>query len=142
MAASANKILEWRVKLREILFLTIAGALGTLSRYGLNGLAQRITGSSFPLGTLLVNILGSVLIGFIMQVGLNTNIVPRSLRVILTVGFLGAFTTFSTFTYETVKYLENGVWFSGLINIAANICLGILAVLLGMLLGRITYGSA
>ncbi len=128
--------------MREILFLAIAGALGTLSRYGLNGLAQRMTGSSFPLGTLLVNILGSVFIGFIMQVSLNTDIIPRSLRVILTVGFLGAFTTFSTFAYETVKYLEDGVWLSGVINITVNICLGIFAILLGMLLGRITYGSA
>lgn len=101
-----------------------------------------MTGSGFPLGTLLVNILGSVFIGFIMQVGLNTDIIPRSLRVILTVGFLGAFSTFPTFTYETVKYLEDGVWLSGAINITANVCLGILAILLGMQLGRINYGGA
>jgi CrcB protein len=90
---------------------------------------------------LVVNILGSICIGFVMQVGINSDIIPRSLRVIITVGFLGAFTTFSTFGYETAKFIEDGVWLSGIINIVANIGLGILATLLGILLGRITLGG-
>ncbi len=128
--------------MREVLLLAVAGALGTLSRYGLSGIAQRITGFGFPVGTLLVNIIGSVFIGFIMQISLNTDIIPRSYRLILTVGFLGAFTTFSTFTYETVRYLEDGAWLFGMLNIAANMGLGILGILLGMFLGRIIYGGA
>jgi len=113
-----------------------------LSRYALSGVAQRITEIGFPFGTLSVNILGSALIGFIMQMGLNTDLIPHSARVILTVGFLGAFTTFSTFAYETVKYLEAGEWFSVVINITANVGLSVLAILFGMLLGRVTYGGA
>jgi fluoride exporter len=128
--------------LREILLLAIAGGLGTVSRYGLSVAAQRITGFGFPFGTLFVNVLGSVIIGYTMQVGLNSDIIPRSLRVIVTVGFLGAFTTFSAFTYETARYLENGAWLSGAINITANVVQSILATILGMFLGRMTYGGS
>lgn len=141
VTADAHRIRTWRLDLREVLFLAIAGALGTLSRYALSGVAQRIAENGFPFGTLSVNILGSVLIGFIMQVSLNTDIIPHSARVILTVGFLGAFTTFSTFAHETVKYLEVGEWLFGVLNIAANVGLSALAVLLGMLLGRVTFGG-
>jgi fluoride exporter len=128
--------------LRDILFLALAGALGALSRYGLSGLSQRILGTGFPYGTLIINVLGSLLIGYIMQLGLNSDIIPRSLRVIITIGFLGAFTTFSTFSYETVKFLEEGSWFLSIINIVANVGLSILATLLGMFFGRITLGGA
>jgi CrcB protein len=98
-------------------------------------------GSGFPFGTLFVNVLGALIIGFIMQVGLNTDIIPRSLRTVSTIGFLGAFTTFSTFTYETVRYLEDGAWLSGIINIAANLGLCILATLSGMFLAKVIYGG-
>jgi len=128
-------------KLREVLFIALAGALGTLSRYGLMGAAQKIAGTSFPHSTLLVNIAGSVLIGYIMYIGLNSDVIPRSLRVVATVGFLGAFTTFSTFSYETVRYLEDGVWLSAAVNVISNVGLGILAVLLGVFLGRVTLGG-
>ena len=127
--------------MREVLFIAAAGALGTLSRYALSGVAQRITETGFPLGTLSVNIIGSLLIGFFMQVGLNTDIIPHSARVIITVGFLGAFTTFSTFAYETARYLEAGEWLSGALTIAANVLVCVLAVLLGMFLGRVAYGG-
>lgn len=126
----------------EILFLAIAGGLGTVSRYGLSGLAQSVTGTAFPFGTLLVNFLGSLVVGFLMQVGLNTDIMSRSLRVVSTIGFLGAFTTFSTFSYETVKYLEHGAWLPGIINMAANVGLCIIATLSGMFLARTIYGGA
>lgn len=128
--------------MRDILFIALAGALGALSRYGLSGLSQRIAGTGFPYGTLFINITGSLLIGYIMQVALNSDIIPNSLRVIITIGFLGAFTTFSTFSYETVKFLEEGYWLLSAVNIVANVGLSILATLLGMLLGRITLGGA
>ncbi len=126
----------------QFIFLAVAGALGTLCRYSLSGIAQRMTGSGFPYGTLLVNILGSILIGFIMQASLSSEVIPRSLKLVITVGFLGAFTTFSTFSYETVRYLEGGNWLPGIINITANIGLGVLATLSGILLGRMTFGGA
>ena len=111
------------------------------SRYGLSGLTQRITGAGFPYGTLLINVLGCLAIGYIMQVALNTDIIPVTLRIVLTVGFLGAFTTFSTFSYETMRFLEDGAWLSAILNIGTNVGLGLTATFFGMLLGRITLGG-
>lgn len=128
--------------MQQIIFLAIAGALGALGRYGLAGLAQRVTNTGFPVGTLAVNILGSLLIGFIMQVGLNTDIIPRAFRVAATVGFLGAFTTFSAFSYETVGYIEDGAWLAAVLNISANVGFCVAATLVGVYIGRTTLGGA
>lgn len=126
----------------QIIFLAIAGALGALSRYGLSGLIQRLSGAGFPYGTLVVNVLGSLVIGFVMQIGLNTDIIPRTLRVTITIGFLGAFTTFSTFSYETVGYLQDGAWLLASLNIISNLGLCLLSTITGMALGRIVAGGA
>lgn len=128
--------------MKDIIFLALAGSLGALSRYGLSGLTQRLSGAGFPLGTLLVNVLGCLIIGFIMQLGLSTDIIPRSLRIIVTVGFLGAFTTFSTFSFETVSYLQDGAWLQASLNIAANLILCIGATILGMTFGKLAAGGA
>jgi CrcB protein len=128
--------------LKEVIYLAIAGALGALSRYGLSGVIQRLTGAGFPFGTLMVNVLGCLIIGFIMQVGINTDIIPRTLRLVITVGFLGAFTTFSTFSYETVCYLQDGVWLMASLNIIVNLVLCIGATLIGMAIGRLVAGGA
>ena len=125
----------------QMLYIFIAGGFGALGRWGLSGVAQRI-GDSFPWGTLTVNIVGSLLLGFIMQLSLNTNIVPQEMRVAVTAGFLGAFTTFSTFSFETARYLEDGIWLTGLLNIAFNVLLCIAAALLGMFLARTATGGA
>ena len=127
--------------MRQLLFLAVAGALGTLSRYALSGLTQRITGAGFPWGTLVINILGCLIIGYVMQMALTTDIIPASVRVVVTIGFLGAFTTFSTFSYETVKFLEDGALVSAILNITSNVGLGLIATFFGMLLGRITLGG-
>jgi len=124
--------------MRMILLLAVAGAAGTLSRYGLGGLTQRITGAGFPYGTLVINTLGCLMIGYVMQIALNTDIIPVNARVVVTIGFLGAFTTFSTFSYETVRLFEDGAWVSAILNIMMNVGLGLAATLLGVLLGRIT----
>jgi CrcB protein len=125
----------------QILYLAIAGALGTLSRYGLSGLTQRLTGAGFPYGTLLVNVLGSLLIGFLMQLGLSTDIIPRSLRIAATIGFMGAFTTFSTFSYETVRYLQDGAWLLASLNIVANLALCLTGTFIGLALGKVAAGG-
>jgi fluoride exporter len=127
--------------LKEILLLALGGALGSISRYGLSGFTQRLTNSGFPFGTLTVNILGSLMIGFIMQIGLNTDLIPRSLRIMLTLGFLGAFTTFSTFSYETIRYFEDGAWITGSLNVCLNVILCLGATLIGMAAARLTAGG-
>ena len=127
--------------MRIILFLAGAGALGALARYGLGGLVQKITGPGFPYGTLIINVLGCLAIGFIMQIALNTDIIPATLRIVVTIGFLGAFTTFSTFSYETIMLLEDGALAPALLNIGANVGLGLIATFSGLVLGRITLGG-
>jgi CrcB protein len=125
----------------QILYVSIAGVLGTLSRYGLSTFTQRLTGAGFPYGTLLVNLLGSFAIGFIMQLGLSTDVIPRSLRIAASIGFMGAFTTFSAFSYETVTYIQDGAWFLASLNIMLNLGLCLSATILGMAIGKITAGG-
>jgi CrcB protein len=126
----------------QILYLAIAGALGAVSRFLLSGFTYRLLGSGFPYGTLCVNVIGSFLIGFVMQVGLNTDIIPQSLRTVITVGFLGAFTTFSTFSFETLNYIQDGVWGMALLNIAVNVIVCLLAVFAGIIIGKLAFGGA
>jgi CrcB protein len=126
----------------QILYLAIAGALGAVSRFLLSGFTYRLLGSGFPYGTLCVNVLGSLLIGFVMQVGLSTDIIPQSLRTAVTVGFLGAFTTFSTFSYETLNYIQEGIWGMAFLNIAANVIVCLVAVFAGIMIGKVTFGGA
>ncbi|MCD6359104.1 MAG: fluoride efflux transporter CrcB [Dehalococcoidia bacterium] len=128
--------------MREIIYITVAGGLGVLGRYYMVGIVHRLLGTGFPYGTLVVNLLGSFLIGFVMQVSMSTDLVPRALRLALTLGFLGAFTTFSTFSYETFSYLEDGNWLMAGVNILANVVPCIIAVFLGYLLGRTLHGGA
>lgn len=92
------------------LMLLIAGfgALGCLTRYFISGWVYDLLGRSFPYGTIAVNTLGAFLIGLIMELGLRSTVLPGSLRIGLTIGFLGGLTTFSTFSYETFRLLEDG----------------------------------
>lgn len=86
--------------------------MGTLARYGLQGLVQDRAGMGFPAGTLTVNLAGCFLLGAVAQLGLSRAALPPDWRIGLTVGFLGAFTTFSTFGYETLRMLEDAEWLS------------------------------
>ena len=94
----------------RILLLIVFGVLGTLSRYGLQGLVQYATGFEFPTGTLSVNLLGCFFLGVLGQFALNHASIPPDWRVGITVGFFGAFTTFSTFSWETVHLLDDRDW--------------------------------
>lgn len=128
--------------MREIVALAIAGAAGTLGRWALSGWAYRLLGDRFPYGTLAVNVLGCLLLGVIMEVALLTDLLPYGWRIPLTVGLLGGFTTFSTFGYESVRYLEDGAWWPALANIGANIVLGLGATWLGFVAARAAFGGA
>ena len=128
--------------MREVLLIGAGGALGALGRYGVSRAMIRLIGESFPYGTLAVNCVGSLLIGLLMQVLLGSDLVPHSLRLALIVGFLGAFTTFSAFGYETVNYFKNGSWHLGAANIAANVVLSIGFVFLGMAIARYVFKVA
>lgn len=128
--------------LTTIATIAVAGAAGTLARYGLSGLTHRLLGTRFAWGTLAVNLLGCLILGFLMQAALESTAVPRAYRMALTVGFCGAFTTFSTFGYETLRYLQDGAWLMAAGNVAVNVILGLGMVWAGFVLGRVLTGGA
>jgi CrcB protein len=111
--------------------VALFGALGCLTRYVLSGWVYGILGRGFPYGTFAVNILGAFIIGLIMEFGIRSTLIPPTLRMGLTVGFLGGLTTFSTFSYETFRLLEEGDF----ITASANVLLSVLVCLLFTWLG-------
>ena len=128
--------------MREIFALGVAGAAGAVGRYAVSGWAYRIFGDRFAYGTLIVNVVGSFLLAIIMQIAIGSDLIPYHWRLPITVGFFGAFTTFSTFSYETVRYLEDGSWLLATTNILANVTLCLVATVLGLAAGRVFLGGA
>lgn len=120
--------------MKLLLFLALGGAAGTLARYGLGGLVQP-AGSSFPWGTLVVNIAGSFALGFLMRWLLGSGIATPELRAALTVGFCGAFTTMSSFSYETVALLESGESVRAAAYVAGTLGASLAGVFSGLALG-------
>ena len=116
----------------RIVLLVVFGAAGTLARYGMQGIIQERSGSSFPTGTLAVNLLGCFLLGGITQYGLHRLTLPPDWRIGISVGFLGAFTTFSTFSLESFRLMEDGELFRALLYMGISLIGGILGILLGM----------
>ena len=100
--------------MRMIAYIALGGILGTLARYLVQGVLQTRSGT-FPTGTLAINLAGSFLLGFIMRFATGSTVVTPELRGGLTIGFCGAFTTMSTFSYESVRLLGDGeYWYAGL----------------------------
>ena len=129
--------------MRLLIMIAIAGAVGALGRYGIStALSKAFATSGFPWGTLAVNVIGCFIIGYVMHVGLNTDMIPPDWRIAITVGFLGALTTFSSFSYETVQLIEKTEYMLAAGNIGANMIVAILATIGGLMLGKITTGGA
>jgi fluoride exporter len=124
----------------RLLLICLGGAVGTGARYLIGGLAARWLGPEFPYGTLFINVLGSFLIGFIQQVGLTTLAIPETTRLVLTIGVMGGFTTYSSFSYETIRLIENGSWLGAAANIVLTTGLCLVVCVLGLGLGRVVVG--
>jgi len=120
----------------RFLWVCLGGAAGTGARYWLSGWTQRHTGPGFPAGTLAVNVIGSFLLGILMEIGVSGGMLTPTLRLSLTTGVMGGFTTYSTFNYETIEYLREGALFLAGANVAVTVlgCLG--AGVAGLSLGR------
>jgi CrcB protein len=114
-----------------LLYLAAGGVLGTLARYGTGLWVAGWAGTSFPWGTLLINLTGSFLLGFATRSAAVLPVSPE-LRGMVTVGFCGAFTTFSTFTFETVGLLQQGEWGRGAAYAFGSLALGLAAMVLGL----------
>ncbi len=121
-----------------LLAVGTGGFLGALSRFLLATGVQKLTGSAFPYGTLTVNVLGSFIIGFFFFYFEQT-IAPNQKALLMT-GFLGALTTFSTFSLETVLMLQNGLYLKAFGNVSVNALLCLTATMLGMMVFRKLYG--
>ena len=122
--------------MQRLIWVSLGGAVGTGARYLVGGWANKLLGSGFPYGTFTVNLLGSFLLAALFYVGTNTEWMNPELRIALTTGMMGGFTTYSTFSLETMKYMHEGAWSMGLLNIAVTVvvCLG--ASFLGLAAGR------
>jgi CrcB protein len=123
------------------LLVALGGALGSMARYWVAGVAPRLLGEAFPYGTLVVNVLGSFLISVVMGVALSSTLVPVNLRVFLTTGVIGGFTTYSTFNYETLALLQERLWWTGSLNVLATLLGCVIAGLLGLLVARLLVGG-
>lgn len=121
----------------KLAWLAAAGALGTLARYGVGGVVQRAVGGTFPWGTLVVNAVGCLLFGLVWSLAEERLVISGEIRAILLVGFMGAFTTFSTFAFETSAMLRDAEWSFALANLLSQNVLGIACFFAGLALGRV-----
>ena len=119
-----------------LFYVAIGSAIGGVSRYLLGGLIQRLLDTTFPAGTLLVNISGSFLLGAILRYAIETPTLSPEVRALLTLGFCGGYTTFSTFSYETVALLEDGEWTRAGLYVGASVLLSLVGVFLGLAAAR------
>lgn len=120
----------------NLLWVCLGGAVGSGARYLATVYCLELLGPGFPYGTLAVNLLGSFLIAVLTVVGLETSALSPTLRLALTTGVMGGLTTYSTFSYETLQYLQAGAWGTALANVAATLFGCLAACLLGYALGR------
>ena len=119
----------------KLLIIGCGGFVGAILRYLVSGWVYSLSGSDFPLGTLVVNVVGSFILGLVL--GLSDHfILHPQVMLFLTIGLLGAFTTYSTFSYESWSLIEVGSYGEALLNMAASLLLGLAAIALGLLLGR------
>jgi fluoride exporter len=112
-----------------ILYIAAGGVLGTLSRYFLQGWVQG-RGGGFPTGTLVINLAGSFVLGFVIRYATGSTVISPELRAALTIGFCGAFTTMSTFSYESMTLLGDGQWLRAGLYMGGTV-LGCLAAVMG-----------
>ncbi|MGR8918373.1 MAG: fluoride efflux transporter CrcB [Gammaproteobacteria bacterium] len=122
--------------IQQLALIALGGALGALMRFGISSGAAALLGRGFPYGTLIVNVVGSCLIGALYVVLTERLIGGAGLRALLVVGLLGALTTFSTFSLETLQLLENGALGRAAANVAANLVLCLAGCWFGLNLVR------
>lgn len=120
----------------NIILIIIAGGLGALARYGLSILVQSISSRPFPWGTMVVNVLGCFVFGVLWSFLEGRLSISAETRAIILVGFMGSFTTFSTYMFETSQLLKESQWLSVIGNVAGQNIVGIAVLFLGLAIGR------
>jgi CrcB protein len=117
-------------------YVGIGGFLGAIARYLIDGWVTARAGATFPWGTLAVNLSGSFVLGVLFALAVERGVVSADIRAPVLIGFIGAYTTFSTLTLESWRLVESGSYALGLANLIGSMVLGIVAVVGGLLLGR------
>ena len=121
----------------QIIIAGFGGFIGSAARFWISTLTYKLLGQDFPYGTLLVNIVGCFLIGFLMVFFEDRFTISPDLRIFLTVGILGGFTTFSTFSYETVSLLREGSYLTGTANVFYHLFFCLAATWFGGIVGKL-----
>lgn len=122
-----------------VLVVGCGGFIGAALRYLISLWATKGIGAGFPFGTLIVNILGAILIGFFMETSSRTNLLSPTVRTFLTTGMMGGLTTFSTFSFETMTIFSHGNVGLGSLNIVLNLVLSLVGVVIGQFIARVLF---
>lgn len=122
--------------MEQMVYIALCGALGCLCRYLLSGFVYRLFGTGFPYGTLAVNLIGAFLIGAIMEFSIRSALVSPTLRVAIAIGFLGGLTTFSTFSFETFRLIEEGALLIAFVNVLASVVACLACTWVGIAVAR------
>ena len=125
----------------RVVLVALGGAIGSVARYGVGSLAAQIFGAAFPVGTLLVNLSGSFLIAVIMHVALAGTAISLELRIFLTTGIMGGYTTYSSFNYETLALINQRAYGLAGLNVAGTVVGCFVAGVLGLAAGRALAGA-
>lgn len=120
----------------RLLLVIVCGGMGSGARYLLGGWIAGSLGSGFPYGTIFINAVGSFLIVVIMRLSLSTDLIAPDLRIALTTGVIGGFTTYSTFNYESISLFQQGAWLLGALNIVVTVFVCLVAGALGLAVAR------
>ena len=118
------------------LLIGVGGFAGAIARYVVDGLVTDRTGGAFPWGTLVVNLTGSFVLGLLIALSTERAVLPADIRGPLMIGFIGAYTTFSTFMLESWRLVESGSWGLAIANLGGSLMLGLVAVVAGLAVGR------
>jgi CrcB protein len=120
-----------------LLLVGAGGFFGAIARYVVDGWVVTSTGGGFPWGTLVVNVTGSFVLGVLFAASVERDVLPAAIRAPVLIGFIGAYTTFSTLTLESWRLVEDGSYVAAFANIGGSMVLGMIAVVAGLVLGRL-----
>lgn len=121
----------------QIITVALGGAMGAVSRFLVGNIVGKALGSAWPYGTFIINIVGCFCMGVLMTVIVERQLLPAAWRLFLCVGFLGGFTTFSSFGYETISLINNGKLLEAIAYVSGSVLLGLLATAIGVYVGRV-----
>lgn len=123
--------------LERALLIALGGAIGSVLRFLTSLVAAQWFGAEFPYGTLIVNLSGAFVIGLVQEIGSDTLLIPDNARIFITTGMMGGLTTYSTFSYETVRLMETNAWHQAWINIVVTTTIALSLCFLGIAVGRL-----